>query len=30
LRNNEGSLTRTAQALHTPRPLHDKIRKYGL
>ena len=31
LRNNEGSLTRTAQALHTPKTtLHDKIRKYGL
>ncbi|RGE41421.1 sigma-54-dependent Fis family transcriptional regulator [Comamonas testosteroni] len=31
LRNNEGSLTRAAQALHTPKTtLHDKIRKYGL
>ena len=31
LRNNEGNLTRTAQALHTPKTtLHDKIRKYGL
>ncbi|CAM4107266.1 sigma-54 dependent transcriptional regulator [Comamonas aquatilis] len=31
LRANEGSLTRTAQALNTPKTtLHDKIRKYGL
>ncbi|MGU3628065.1 sigma-54-dependent transcriptional regulator [Comamonas sp. C24C] len=31
LRNNEGNLTRTAQALHTPKTtLHDKIRKHGL
>ncbi|WP_417283112.1 sigma-54-dependent transcriptional regulator [Comamonas sp.] len=31
LRANEGNLTRTAQALNTPKTtLHDKIRKYGL
>jgi two-component system C4-dicarboxylate transport response regulator DctD len=31
LRQNEGNLTRTAQALNTPKTtLHDKIRKYGL
>ena len=31
LRQNEGHLTRTAQALNTPKTtLHDKIRKYGL
>ncbi|MEG1103200.1 MAG: helix-turn-helix domain-containing protein, partial [Comamonas sp.] len=31
LRANEGSLTRTAQVLNTPKTtLHDKIRKYGL
>lgn len=31
LRNNEGSLTRAAQALRTPKTtLHDKMRKYGL
>jgi len=31
LRQNAGNLTRTAQALNTPKTtLHDKIRKYGL